>query len=137
MEEIQVETEEQILPICRRNREELIAKYHFVEMIALIYFRTDNTETINKDVQHLKKCPKCIKWLHEVTPKEIIKRQKRLSEYCCVGFFSAVEEYKQNMEARIEFTMFRGEDPCWMISKKYSFIKYCPWCGTKLPDRAF
>jgi hypothetical protein len=66
-----------------------------------------------------------------------MRRQKRLTEYCCAGMFVAVENPEGHTTNRITFEMFRGEDPCWMIDGVQSFISYCPWCGKKLPDQPF
>jgi len=144
MNEIPIESKKETdtLPICRKSRKELVAKYHLVEMIALEYFNIKNlvhsdTEIPDKLLSHLIKCPKCIDWFHEITPKSVLKRQKRLTEYCCSGMFCAVEEHKERKQIKIEFTMFRGEDPCWIIDGKYAFISYCPWCGELLPRRPF
>ena len=131
------------LPICRRSREGLVSKYHLVEMIALEYFEARKThgkgEQDPEDVSlaHLLKCPKCRDWFYEAVPSEILKRQKRLTQYCCAGMFCAVEENKERNQPEVEFTLFRGEDPCWLIDGKQSCISFCPWCGEKLPEKPF
>jgi hypothetical protein len=51
--------------------------------------------------------------------------------------FCAVEEAGQRHEPKFEFTMYRGEDPCWMIDGKTTFASFCPWCGQRLPNRPF
>jgi hypothetical protein len=42
-------------------------------------------------------------------------------------------EEKQASPPRFAWSMSRGE-PCWLINDDWSFAKYCPWCGTKLPE---
>ncbi|MCP3927953.1 MAG: hypothetical protein GY705_02495 [Bacteroidetes bacterium] len=135
--------EKEALPICRRAREGLISTYHLIEMIALQYFEAkrdfgrDGKKPEIDGLKHLLNCPKCKIWFHDIIPPAILKRQKRITEYCCVGLFCAMEEYKDRSVPKMEFTMFRGEDPCWVIESKYSFISYCPWCGKKLPDKPY
>ncbi len=128
------------LPICIRCRESLINDYHIIPMIVLEYFEAKKASQTKNDskepISHLLKCPKCIKWLHDVTPKDILSRQKRITEYCCASMYCAVEETKSN-DIKISFTMYRNEDPCWMIEGKDTFISFCPWCGLKLPDVSF
>jgi hypothetical protein len=51
--------------------------------------------------------------------------------------FVAVEEADSRDKNKITFELFRGEDPCWMIDGRRSFISFCPWCGKKLPDHPF
>jgi hypothetical protein len=75
--------------------------------------------------------------MHSVIPESVLRRQRRLTEYCCAGMFVAVEQVDGPITNRITFEMFRGEDPCWMIDDIHSFISYCPWCGKKLPKRPF
>jgi len=131
------------LPICRANREWLVNYYKLPEMIALRYFSTDmpvsETKKAEEDkaAKHLRDCPKCKAWIHAVIPEPVMRRQHRLTKYCCAGMFVAFEESKERGKTQISFTMFRGEDPCWMIDGRNSFISYCPWCGKKLPDRPF
>jgi len=130
------------LPICARNRSWLVDRYQIDSMIALRYY-SDNEPISERDkeadakaIDHIRKCPKCRDWIHNVIPKEIMRRQHRLSKYCCAGMFVAVEEPK-NKKNRITFYMFRGEDPCWQIKGVMTFISYCPWCGEKMPEKPF
>jgi len=131
------------LPICRGNRAWLTDYYNRPEMIALRFF-SDEVPISNKVkddeqkvVKHIRQCPKCRGWFHAIVPANILQRQRRLSNYCCAGMFTAVEESANIATPRFSFTMFRGEDPCWMINGDYAFACYCPWCGKKLPDRPF
>lgn len=131
------------LPICRGNRAWLTAYYKFPEMIALRFF-SDEVPVENKikgdeqkAVKHIRECPKCREWFHSIVPTNVLQRQQRLSKYCCPGMFTAVEEPTTRTTPRFSFTMFRGEDPCWMIDGMNAFACYCPWCGKKLPDKPF
>ncbi len=145
MVKIFITTKKEVKPlsICIRNRETLVSTYHLIEMIALKYFEArknqDHSKVDQNDdaLSHLLKCPKCKEWFYEVTPPKIVERQKRLIQYCCSGIFCSVEEYKERKHPKIEFSLFRGEDPCWMIEGKQTFISFCPWCGQKLPEKPF
>src|SRR5262245_31828342 len=129
------------LPICRANREWVIARYRDAPMIALWFFRDDlpvaegDRATDQKAMRHVRTCPKCRAWVHFVVPDHVRVRQYRLTRYCCAGMFVAVEE--ADAPNNVSFELFRGEDPCWMIDGKWSFASFCPWCGSKLPDKPF
>jgi hypothetical protein len=131
------------LPICQRNRAWLTERYKDPEIITLRYF-SDEVPVANnvkhdegKVVKHIRECPKCREWFHFITPTNILQRQHRLSKYCCAGMFCAVEESTSRSTPCFSFTMFRGEDPCWMIEGISAFASYCPWCGKKLPNGPF
>lgn len=131
------------LAICRGYRKYLVDFYKSIEMLALRFFsdhvslRDSEKVDENKAVEHLRNCPKCRSWLHSVVPAGVLRRQSRQSQYCCAGMFCAVEEAEQRNEPKFEFTMFRGEDPCWMIDGKNAFARFCPWCGQRLPEKPF
>ncbi|MCB0331752.1 MAG: hypothetical protein KDD70_18915 [Bdellovibrionales bacterium] len=117
-----------VLEWFRLQREEANGKNNFIENLSAHY---------REGLKHITGCPMCQEWLMASLPPEKIERQRRLAQYCCSGFFCAVEEPKESGEAKIRFSMFRGEDPCWGIGKRWSFLKFCPWCGSKLPDSPF
>ncbi|MCL6532123.1 MAG: hypothetical protein K6U12_02435 [Armatimonadetes bacterium] len=131
------------LPICRAHREWVISRYRDEAMIAYWYYADDlpvgyaDAHTDQHALKHIRNCPKCRAWIHAVIPSEVLRRQRRLSRYCCAAMFVAVEEYKLHRVPRIRFTMFRGEDPCWMIEDYAAFLRFCPWCGKPLPDAPF
>jgi len=131
------------LPICRRQREWLIDYYKSPEMIVLRFFsdavpvrRQDKSEE-DHSIKHVRECPRCRAWVSTIVPEAHYRRQARLARYCCAGMFCAVEEHEMRQTPRFSFSMFRGEDPCWQIDGVNAFAVYCPWCGTKLPDRPF
>lgn len=130
------------LGICLGNRSWLIDRYKIDAMIALKYFSDDlpvsddETTRDTKAIKHVRKCPKCKAWINHVIPKPVLRRQHRLTRYCCAGMFVAVEEPGKTKN-RIQFELFRGEDPCWKIDGKWSFISHCPWCGKRLPKEPF
>lgn len=131
------------LPICEAQREWLVSRYRSEAMLALKFFSNDqpvpeaDRQTDQRAIEHVRKCPKCRAWIHAVVPADVLRRQSRLTRYCCAGMFVAVEEAEERNENRVTFEMFRGEDPCWMIDGKRTFASYCPWCGKKLPGKPF
>ena len=131
------------LPICRAQREWLVSRYKSETGLALKFFSDDlpvaegDAGTDRRAIEHVRKCPKCRAWLHRVVPADVLRRQSRLSRYCCAGMFVAFEESNARNGNRITFELFRGEDPCWMVDGILSFISFCPWCGRKLPGRPF
>jgi hypothetical protein len=131
------------LPICRAQREWLVSRYKSEAMLALKFFSNDvpvpeaDRQTDQKAIEHVRKCPKCRAWIHSVVPADVLRRQSRLTRYCCAGMYVAVEEADERSMNRVTFEMFRGEDPCWIFDGKRKFASYRPWCGKKLPDKQF
>ncbi len=131
------------LPICRAQREWLVSRYKLEAMIVLRFFSDDfpaaerDVSTDTKAIEHVRKCPKCRDWIHQIVPPDVFRRQSRLSRYCCSGMFVAFEEADERNKNRVTFELYRGEDPCWMIDGIRSFISFCPWCGKKLPEKPF
>ena len=130
------------LDVCRGNRSRLVDRYKIDAMIALKYFSDelsisdDETTRDAKAIEHIRKCRECSAWINHVIPKPILRRQHRLTRYCCARMFVAVEE-PDKTKNRIQFELFRDEDPCWKIDGKWSFISHCPWCGKTLPKEPF
>jgi hypothetical protein len=131
------------LPICAAQRDWLVTRYKLEASIALKYY-SDEAPIAEKDamldanaIDHIRKCPKCRAWIYHIIPPDILRRQHRLTRYCCAGMFVACEEHKERSKNKIDFELFRGEDPCWRIDGVRSFISYCPWCGRKLPNKPF
>jgi len=106
------------LPICQAQREWLVSRYTSEAMLALKFFSNDvpvpegDRKTDQKAIDHVRKCPKCRAWIHSVVPADVLRRQSRLTRYCCAGMFVAVEEVDEGNKNRVSFEMFRGEDPC-------------------------
>ena len=131
------------LPICRAQRDWLVARYGSDTALALKFFSQEqpvsegDRQTDQRAADHAHKCPKCRAWIHAVVPADVLRRQSRLTRYCCAGMFVAVEEADPASDNRVTFEMFRGEDPCWMFDGKRTFASYCPWCGRELPNKPF
>lgn len=130
------------LPICRSKRKWIADRYRDAAMIAQRYFSDEvpivegDMETDRKSMDHIRKCLRCRGWLHKVVPAETLRRQSRLTRYCCASMYVAIEE-PDRTDIRVGFELFRGEDPCWTIGGKRTFASYCPWCGQKLPPGPF
>jgi hypothetical protein len=126
------------LAICRRAREDTVARCKGTEILALNFFTTTSEPDADASLTHIHRCPRCRAWFHAVVPEPILRRQHRQSQYCCAGMFVAVEEWRERPNSiRFSFELYRGEDPCWKIGEKLSFASYCPWCGRKLPGKPF
>jgi hypothetical protein len=131
------------IPMCLAHRDWLIGYYKVPEMIALRYFVGDlpvqdqKRSEEAKAVKHLRECPKCSAWVATIVPPDMFRRQSRQAKYCCAGMFCAVEEPGHRGSPQITFSLFRGEDPCWQIDGKNAFLRFCPWCGKKLPEKPF
>ncbi len=129
--------------LCRAHRQWLVGQYRLGEMIVLRYFShgtagtSDNDDAESGAWAHFEECAACRAWISAIVPPSVYLGQSRLARYCCAAMFCAVEEWKERGRPRFEFSMFRGEDPCWKIDDAHSFARYCPWCGKKLPDGPF
>lgn len=66
------------LPICRDQREWLIARYKLEAIIALKFFSDDmpvaeaDETNDTKAIDHIRKCPRCREWIHRVIPNEAV-----------------------------------------------------------------
>lgn len=93
---------------------------------------------LNDAAAHCEHCADCQQWsaalLDSLYPERVAMRE-RLAKYCCVSMFNAVTDATEAI--RFSFERFRNEDPCWLINREYSFARFCPWCGTRLPEQAF
>lgn len=86
--------------------------------------------------RHVEICQSCTDWLDEYYPDRAERRkaaERRTSTYCCSSMRHAI--YDADAQTRFSFTMFRGEDPCWQINDDLCFARFCPWCGSALPDK--
>lgn len=86
--------------------------------------------------RHVEICQSCTEWLDEYFPDRAERRkaaEQRTSTYCCPSLRHAI--YDADAQTRFSFTMFRGEDPCWQINDDLCFARFCPWCGSALPDK--
>jgi len=121
----------------------MIDQYKDDAMAALWYYSDEppvsdrDLEADQKAKSHIRTCPMCRAWIHSAIPDNVMRRQQRLSRYCCAGMFVSTEEYERYGRVRIFFELFRGEDPCWFIDGIRTIISYCPWCGKKLPAKPF
>lgn len=126
---------------CQKARGDYASGVNIVDSLAIHYFAKPEffdyhpkKELILAALDHIRGCPECQSWLREQVPEEIFTRQEKISKYCCVMMFGAVEEGRTH---QINFAMFRGEDPCWKIDGQWSGISFCPWCGQRLPNQPF
>ena len=77
----------------------------------------------------------------KITEKELSERDRRCSQYCCSSMFKAVELEDGHAGLKIVLGGFRDENK-WVFIWKESRTAitdtvYCPWCGEKMPDKAF
>lgn len=133
---------------CTRTRKILLGWDAFKILVPMIYYGTDgipNDATVEseKAVKHAQSCIKCKCWLREQSDPEAMERMGKIQNYCCVMMFSAVEEAVSNEELKISYTSsFQGQ-PVWFaevpdrVVGGGNLISYCPWCGSKLPDKPF
>jgi hypothetical protein len=111
-------------------------------MIALRYFSDDvpvatgDMETDRRSMDHIRKCPRCRDWLHKVVPPETLRRQSRLTRYCCASMYVAIEE-PDRADIYVSFELFRGEDPCWKFDGNERSPRIAHGvAGSFLPDRS-
>jgi hypothetical protein len=119
---------------CAAHRAELSERFALPHILALWWLQPAAVASSARE--HLASCPDCRDWLDTRIPADIMRRQARLSRYCCARMFAAVEEADTRRDVVVAFAMIRDE-PCWMIDGRQTYAAYCPWCGTTLPDRPF
>ena len=128
--------------VCMYSRV-TVCRLHKDEMMIALRFYSDNytsraqREDDTRSIDHIRGCRKCEQWMKRVIPEDVLRRQKRMTQYCCSHMFCAVEEYQIHSLPRFRFGIFRMEDPCWYIDDKLAFAQFCPWCGSRLPPSEF
>jgi hypothetical protein len=115
------------------DHDKLIQDFALQDMIE-IDENTFEDNTVREAATHIASCPDCRAWDDDRNP-ERAAHQKRVSKYCCTHMFDSVTN--PEAQTRFEFSLFRGEDPCWAINEALVFASFCPWCGTKLPEAEF
>lgn len=95
------------------------------------------TEFIKKVCNTLQTCKSCQSWLKERVPDDEEARLTRLEKYCCPVMCGAVE----HEELHVQQIYFQG-DVTWAVMNFESvggnlLISYCPWCGSKMPNKPF
>jgi len=114
----------------------LSARHPFPHLLALwAVERPSDADSLSARA-HLDSCPSCRDWFDAQVPAAVMRRQTRLSRYCCASMFVASEETDRRKGVVVSFTIVRDEI-CWMIDGKQTYARFCPWCGQALPDRPF
>ena len=115
----------------------------FSRDFAFYYFATKsyfdshrNGPALLECLGHMRHCTACRLWVRERSGPDVFDRFERAAKYCCIMMFAAVEE-PDRAKIKLSFQMYRGEDPTWFIDGTSVFFTYCPWCGTRTPDRPF
>lgn len=92
---------------------------------------------------HLLNCASCRTWIRDQIPEPYYVRAMESADYCCMSMYMAVvetrpgREFRPGMVERIRFSLWRGEDPQWLMGTGTAGIRHCPWCGKSLPDAPF
>jgi hypothetical protein len=119
---------------CTAHRTYLAERFAFPHVLALWWLQSSADASPVR--AHVAACAACRDWIDARVPADVMRRQTRLSRYCCACMFGAVEEADPKDDVVVAFTMIR-DDPCWMIDGKQAYATHCPWCGQALPDRPF
>ncbi|MBQ0753309.1 MAG: hypothetical protein KBT87_11320 [Gammaproteobacteria bacterium] len=130
---------------CVKHRKSLDTWEAFERLIDVIWLGSgglpcDKDGKYKNDVLHVQTCESCKAWIEEKVPTEIKKRTERLKKYCCPVMFGAVEESRDG-ELNLKLMNFQG-DPVWAVRNfdhlgSNLLFSYCPWCGSKLPNKPF
>lgn len=88
-----------------------------------------------KAAAFLQSCPNGLAWLDlDRRYPERKQRRERISKYCCFEMFSAVTT--PNHLIHISTELGRDSETYWLLNGEIS-IRFCPWCGKKLPKQPF
>jgi hypothetical protein len=91
------------------------------------------TPQIDAALAHLYDCEHCQAW-HKTLFPDYHAHLARVAKYCCINMMCAVN----NADEKTKFTYgWIRDDPCWLINDDWAFAKFCPWCGSALPDGDF
>ncbi len=94
-----------------------------------------------KELYDLTKLKNEAKTKKRKSEKELRERDDRCNQYCCSSMFRAVEFEDGYAGLKIVLSWFREENK-WIFTLKDSKTAmtdavFCPWCGEKLPEKAF
>jgi hypothetical protein len=88
---------------------------------------------IEESARHISKCIECQDWLDILYPDRQILR-KRVAKYCCIEMFNAIDE--ADADVRFSYAFYYDEGS-WQINEKFTFARFCPWCGKPLPTGSY
>jgi hypothetical protein len=91
------------------------------------------TSKIDDALAHLYGCESCKAWHRSLFP-DYHAHLARVAKYCCVNMFAAVN----SPDEKTKFTYgWMRDEPCWLINDDWAFARFCPWCGSALPETDF
>lgn len=102
--------------------------------------RDDFDQSVDDDLlSHAKECDECKRWVTSVCGEDLMRRQRRLTEYCCPQLFGAIEEPRRD-HLRIELEYYSPPNyegaHNWRLTmpdstnkRAFLLINYCPFCG--------
>ena len=81
---------------------------------------------------HVAACQSCQRWRAKKLQPELFAARKRVKLFCCVDMMQAVD-------ASMVVTEQLGPEllPYWLLRPQGSVIRFCPWCGGRLPHKPF
>ena len=93
-------------------------------------------EPVLQAVTHAVHCPACQQWRSQVLEPARFALRRRLQRYCCVDMMEAIDGRKPGLQMVFERL---GPEwlPYWLLGPQEDAVRYCPWCGTRLPEQAF
>lgn len=137
---------------CRQTRDWLQTYYGPPHIMAARFYGSSSSGLLNAGdfdpatderlLSHARACKDCEKWVTSACGEDIMRRQRRLTKYCCPLLFGAVEEPRQGrMRIRLEYcappncegshywklTMADGAS-----ERGHLLINYCPFCGNPI-----
>ena len=98
-------------------------------------------------ISHAIECDQCSDWISAVVSERILRRQRRLAQYCCPQLFGAIEEpNRSTLHIKLRYEAPEQLEGCyrWVLSladdrieRSTLLVNYCPFCGEliKTPER--
>lgn len=130
---------------CDKSRKELLDWEGFEHFAGLILHGSnglpcDGEGVYKGSVLHVQTCESCRSWLKGKVPANVDSRLSTLEKYCCPVMYGAVEHHEDG-GLQVRLINFQG-DPTWAVMNFESvggnlLISYCPWCGSKMPNKPF
>jgi hypothetical protein len=131
--QICTESRQVIVSYQALEHDKLVLDFALQDMIEIDESTFENA-AVRQAATHIATCTDCRAWDDHRNP-ERTALTKRAAKYCCSHMFDSVTN--PEAQTRFEFSLFRGEDPCWAINEALVFASFCPWCGTRLPNSSF